>query len=476
MRSSRSQFRFRASLAGLVVAAAAVTAPAEAALPIPLTVQETLLPGIAGMARSSGPVSVGVPLESNSGITDVSQLGMSGATAAQFRVLARWPNGAIRWVLADFQADVSAGGTASGVSLTTGTGSFGGGNLATDNGTTIQVSTGTASFTIRKSPFRVFDQVSVGATNIVSAGGEGFVVVDASGTRYTSANDPGATVVVEENGPVRSVIRAMGTLRSSTGARLCEYLVRLHFYRGKSYVRAWASMKNAKGGGPATTFLFNSAEIVVPLALGTGPRFQTSTSRGAVNDALASGETAYVFQARSSLYDWVENSYAESPISTTQNGVEVRKVGGTVYQALSGNVADFADGWASLEDGSGKGVTIALRWMPQFGPAGLEVGADGHASVELFSKRNAKTGIKFAWGAYETREMMFNFYATPPANRSAAMYELQYPLAARAPLAQYASGGAIFGETKLASVSEQQSWFSRHGASSPAIANITPSF
>jgi hypothetical protein len=475
MSLNRFPIRIRASLLAIVLATAAA-ARSQAALPISLTVQEALLPGASGLARASGPVSVGVPLESNSGITNVSQLGMSGATAAQFRVLARWPNGAIRWVLVDFQSDLAAGGTAAGAALTTGSGAFGGSDLAVDNGTSILVSTGSASFTIRKSPFRVFDQVSVGATNLVSAGGEGFVVVDGAGTRYTSANDPGASVVIEENGPVRSVIRATGTLRSAAGARLCDYLIRLHFYRGKSYVRAWASMKNARGGGPPTTFLFNSAEIVVPLALGTGTRFQTSTSRGPVSDALATGETAYVFQARSSLYDWVENSYAEAPIASTQNGVEVRKVGGTVYQGLSGNVADYADGWASLEDGSGKGVTIALRWMPQFWPAGLEVGADGHASVELFSKRNAKTGIKFAWGAYETREMSFNFYATPPANRTAALYELQYPLVARAPLPQYASAGAIFGETKLASVSEQQSWFARHGASSPTLANITPSF
>jgi len=476
MTTNRKSYRLRVLIAGFLVAAAAVAAPARAALPIPLTVNEALLPGVSGLARASGPVTVGVPLESSAGITDVAQLGMSGASAAQFRELARWPNGRIKWVLVDFQSDVLPGGSTAGASLTTGGGAFGGGNLATDNGTSIVVSTGVANFTVRKSPFRVFDQVSVGATSLMSAGGEGFVVVDGSGTRYSSANDTGASVVVEENGPVRSVIRATGALRSSGGARLCDYLIRLHFYRGKSYVRAWASMKNARGGGPATTFRFNSAEVVVPLALGSGARFRTETTRGAVNDALGTGETAYVFQARSSRYGWTGNDYAEAPIDASQYGVEVRKAGGTVYQALSGNGADYADGWAALEDASGKGIAIALRWMPQFWPAGLEVSADGRASVELFSKRNAMTGIKFAWGSYETREMMFHFYATPPADRAAVMHELEYPLVARAPLNQYASAGAFFGETKLASASEQQGWFAQHGASSPPLDNITPAF
>lgn len=464
----------RAALAAL--AAVSLAAPfARAALPVPLTVQEALIPGASGMARASAPVTVGIPLEASAGITSVSQLGLSGASAGQFRELARWPNGSIRWVLVDFQSSVTPGGTTTGVLLTGGSGSFGGANLATDNGSSIAVATGAATFTIGKSPFRVFDQVSVGGTSVVSAGGEGFVVVSDTGVRYTSANDTGASVVIEENGPLRCVVRATGALRQVTGGRLCDYLIRLHFHRGESSVRAWVTMKNARGGGPATTFRFNSAEVVVPLALGAGTRFYTATSRGAVNDALAAGETAYVFQAQSTRFGWTENSYGDMPIGSSQYGVDVRKVGGTPYGVSSGSQNDYAEGWAALEDASGKGMAMALRWMPQFWPAGLEVSADGRASVELFSKRNAKTGIKFAWGAYETREMMFQFYAAPPANRAAVLHALQYPLVARAPLAQYASAGAIFGETRLVSPPEQQLWFSQHGATSPPLDNITPS-
>ncbi len=473
---TRSSLRFGAPWGALLAALLlAGPSPAEAALPVPLTAQEALIPGVSGSARASSPVTVGIPLEASAGITSVSQLGLSGATAGQFRELARWPGGAIKWVLVDYQADVLPGGTSSGVALTTGSGNFGGGSIASDQGASIVVSTGAATFTIGKSPFRVFDQVQVGGTTLVSAGGEGFVVTDANGVRFSSSQDGAANVVLEENGPLRAVVRATGTLRNASGARLCEYLVRLHFYRGKSYVRTWATMKNAPSSG-ATTFLFNSAEVVVPLTLGSGTRFTTSTTRGAVNDAIASGETAVVYQANSGRFDWSENEYPTAPMDVNQRGVAVRKIGGTVYQALSGSDADYAHGWAALEDASGKGVTIALRWMPQFWPAGLEVSGDGRASIELFSKQNTRTGIKFAWGAYETREMMFDFHTSVPANRSATINELEYPVCARAPLEQYASAGAIYGETNLASVAEQQSWFAQHGATSPSLANITPGF
>ncbi|MGE5178136.1 MAG: hypothetical protein ACM3PF_03490 [Bacteroidota bacterium] len=462
----------------MVAISAQSPAAALAALPVPITVGETLLPNVTGLARTAGPVSVGIPLEESQGITSVSQLGLSGASAGQFRELARWPSGAIKWVLVDFQKDLPANGLDASVSLTSGAGNFGGPDLALDQGTSILVSTGTAAFTIRKSPFRVFDQVTVGSSSLVTAGGEGVAVVDSAGTRYTSAYDTGATVGIEENGPVRAVVRASGTLKSSSGVRLCEYLVRLHFYRGKSYVRAWVSLRNAHETA-VTTFSFRNAEVVIPMASGPNLRFSTETSRGSVSDALLSGETAYLYQAYSTQNGSAENTYTLAPMAISgttfaQNGVEVRKVGGTIYQSLTGNPADYALGWAALEDGTGRGLTVGIRWMSTMWPAGLEFSGDGTARVELFSKRNSKTSIKFAWGAYETRELFFDFHATAPADRNTALYEMQYPLAGRAPLTQYAAAGAVYGETSLVSANDQIRWFTAHGATSPSLGNITP--
>jgi hypothetical protein len=464
-----------------LAASLSIFAPeALAGLPVPITVQEVLPSGVAGIARTAGPLTVGIPLEESSAIMSVSQLGLSGASAGQFRELARWPGGAIKWVLVDFQSDLPAGGASAAVSLASGTGNFGGADLASDQGTNINVTTGAAVFSVRKSPFRLFDQVSVGAASLVAAGGEGVVAVDPAGVRYTSANDAAATVTIEENGPVRAVIRASGSLKSSSGARLCDYLVRLHFYRGKSYVRTWVSLRNARAANVAA-FAFQSAEVAVPIVPGAGLRFTTATSRGTNTDLLGTAETAYLYQAFSTQNGFGENSYANAPMTISgttfeQNGVEVRKVGGTVYQALTGNAADYASGWAALEDASGRGVTVGLRWMSSFWPAGFELSGDGTARIELFSKRNSKTSIKFAWGAYETRELLFDFHDAAPASRSTALYEMQYPLGGRAPLTQYAAAGAIFGETKLVSANDQARWFTAHGKTSPSLANIVPQF
>src|SRR4051794_40577309 len=101
------------------------------AISVPLTVQEKLYPGgMAGLARTNEPLTVGVPLPDSAGITSTNVLGLTGATAAQFTVESKWPSGNLKWVkVRAIIPNVKAGGTTS-VTLTTGGGNFGGTDLA----------------------------------------------------------------------------------------------------------------------------------------------------------------------------------------------------------------------------------------------------------------------------------------------------------------------------------------------------------
>src|SRR5262245_2427996 len=153
----------------------------QAAVNVPLTIQEAIYPGsIAGISRTADPVTVGIPLpdDPTNGATDISELTLTGAATGQFRVLGRWPSGRIKWVLVDTQANVNAGGVTTSIVLTTvGPGNFGGANLATDNGSTITVATGTATFTVKKANFNVFDVVDVGSTHVVLTGASDGLVI-----------------------------------------------------------------------------------------------------------------------------------------------------------------------------------------------------------------------------------------------------------------------------------------------------------
>src|SRR5262249_13678971 len=146
----------------------------EAAVNVPLTIQETIYPGgVAGVNRTNDPVTIGIPLpdDTTGGVSDVNQLTLSGASVGQFRVLGRWPSGRIKWVQVDTQASLGAGQTNTSIVLKDGgAGNFGGSNLATDAGTTITVDTGAAKFTIKKANFNGLDQVVIGGATVVASG------------------------------------------------------------------------------------------------------------------------------------------------------------------------------------------------------------------------------------------------------------------------------------------------------------------
>ncbi len=69
----------------------------------------------AGISRENWPVTRGVPLPKGA-LGNLDSVGVEDADGrtvpAQFRVLSRWPEGSLKWVLSDFQADVPANGEA----------------------------------------------------------------------------------------------------------------------------------------------------------------------------------------------------------------------------------------------------------------------------------------------------------------------------------------------------------------------------
>src|SRR4051794_21500954 len=153
--------------------------PALAAVNVPLTVKEALYSGsTTGVARTDEPLTVGVPLPDSAGITSTSVLGLTGATAGQFMIEGRWPSGNIKWVkVRAVVPSVPAGGTSTVTLTSTGSGNFGGPDLATDNGATITVGTGTATFTIKKANFNVVDQVVIGGKTVVAGGSSQGLVI-----------------------------------------------------------------------------------------------------------------------------------------------------------------------------------------------------------------------------------------------------------------------------------------------------------
>lgn len=456
--------------------------PSVAAVSVQLTVQEVLPSGVTGLERTNEIVTSGIPLADSDGIADTSTLGLTGPSAGQFRIIGRYPSGNAKWVLVDFPTSVTAGGTTSATLTDSGSGDFGGNDLATD-GTTISIDTGAATFTVKKTGFNILDTAIVGVDTIVSTGNSGAIeAVGTDTTLYSSANDT-ATVTLEENGPVRAVVKATGSLKSAGAVRLMDYTLRLHFFKGKSQVKTQLVLRNAYVDAKQD-IKFKSVSLNIPTALTGTKTVSFARASDVVSDDLGSSETAYLYQGWNShtatalttvtCYYWIppipgtcDGAGAFSK-NASYYGLDI-KSGATVLNTV-GTSTDYSRGYADISDSVGKGVSVASQWLESNWGSGIEFTDAGVVTVEPYSKNNGNIDVTMLFAKYETRAYMLNFH-TAANSGQAELYALQYPLVARASLDHYAAAGAFFGQTELADTAEEIALFNDYNETQPTFSN-----
>jgi len=455
----------------------AMPSSAQEKLKVPLTVQEAVYPGVEPSARVQEPVTVGVPLGEASGIRDAAAFGLEGARLGQFRVLGWWPNGNVKWVLLDTEVDVDAKGLNQEVSLTAGKGNFGGAPLAKDYPTKIVVNTGSAEFTIRKSRFNVLDRVTVGDHEIVKPGTShglvilgpvpgGRTVCGACETVYASSNDTASKAEIEENGPVRAVVKASGEQKDSHGNAYMGFTVRMTFYAGKTYVKVTSSLRNADADTSrfASAFKgFHAYELQLSAALEGTKSFAFGTSGAPAEGALKGTEDAYLYQAYSSYMEhdhWAQTkprkeggshrevlrSFIDRQLTENgewkyeQEGYQVKAAGETLAQ---GPAKEAVAGWADVRDASGVGVLIGLQELSANWPKLLEFRGGGtDVRIGLWPKYKTKPYYQ-AWPQYSTQDSWLDFHKDGLKEPSEEFNKLEHFLIARAPRDYYNDTGVF---------------------------------
>ncbi|HVI11154.1 MAG TPA: hypothetical protein VND65_22930, partial [Candidatus Binatia bacterium] len=464
--------------------------------------QEALYPGAptSGIDRVQDPVTVGIPLPDDAGIRSASQLGLENASVAQFRVLGRWPSGNIEWLLVDTQADLKAGMKNTQIALTLGkTGNFGGPDLATDDGPTISVNTGTALFVIRKGNFSVFEKVIVAGRLLVAPGAsEGLSLMGPENhetschpatctTQYLSRYDNTSTAVIEENGPARAVIKAEGTHRDSSGHGYMRFTVRMHFYKNKTFVKLATILRNADEGSSnsfdSAAKAFTSYELRIAPNLAGHESFAFGTDNGTLSGNFSGVENAYLYQAYSNsmehahwngvtcpygvrvprcIASFITRKGATPPYSYAQNGFQIVH-GGQV--PAGGDHSHYPAGWADLRDKTGAGVEIGVYQIAASWPKSLEF-RKGGAEVRIgiwpdqsLSPTNPTAAIPYyqAWPQYSMCDVYINFHAAPLPSPEADFLAFQHRLLARAPVEQY-NRAQVFAYPLLSPLEEDNYW------------------
>lgn len=227
------------------------------------------------------PVTAGVPFPKGALGAD-SHLRLIAANAEvplQTRVLQRWPDGSLKWVLLDFISAQPFAALEYGVGVTRAAVPPSAVKVA-DSANDVIVDTGAIKFTVSKRRFSLFDGVWRNGEPIVDKPSE-FILTAPDGTVYNSLTAPDE-VDVEDSGPVRAMVRVAGHHQAADGRKLFRYVLRIHAWAGQPFVRIQHTFENDY---TATDFSeVSSLTLRLPLA-GTAKQWTLASAYGTFANA-----------------------------------------------------------------------------------------------------------------------------------------------------------------------------------------------
>ena len=373
--------------------------------------------------RTGEPVTAGIPVPLQLNLLSANSVRLldeaGNAVPAQIRVTGRWdgaPTDAtkpIRWLLADFQTDISAGQTkrfqverGQPAALTDSI-------SVSDASGLITVNTGAAQFRINKQSFNLFDRVVIG-DQVVVDGGTGQGIPIASGSNTYGITEV-SSCIVEENGPLKTVVKIVG--KNSTFA---DFTCRMQFYYNKSYVKVFYRVENnrqsrlSNEGQPAdlhnlgstNSISFDDLSLNVQMASPGQLNYRVQGDKTARSGSL--DQALLLYQESNGLDKW--NAHQGNGL---RNSAHVSFKG---YHMTLGSSSieqgDSALGWCAIED-QNKGIMGGCRDFWQQYPKAVRATTQGVLQVSLFPTEFPainNTKFNFRIGEYKVHETYFYFY------------------------------------------------------------------
>lgn len=254
-----------------------------------------------GVSRSLWPLSTGLPFAQGV-LRTPNQISIADETGqllpACTTPLATWTDGSIKWALLDTQ--LSIGPTArSEFRIRTDSPSeipaLQTPLSCTSNETAITVTTGPLTVHLLKRGPRIFGDLSFAGQSIL--GGDDlseFVASDAGGTSYPGLVED---AYIEEQNPLRSVVKAEGGFVAKNGVRLLSWQLRFYFFASQPFFKIYHTFVHDQ---PAPSVDLSQLRFTLPLAL-AGERCATLGSR---NASFGHGEDPARLDRPLSLVQW----------------------------------------------------------------------------------------------------------------------------------------------------------------------------
>ena len=388
--------------------------------PVPLTIRNPH-----DAAAESWPVTGGVPFPRGV-LGDASHVRLvrdGQELPAQVTPTGNWPDGSVKWVLVSLLADVPAGGE------TEYTLEFGrevtrkliAEPMAQRQGDQVLVDTGALSFAVDAHGQIV--ALARGDESLLAPGmGCATTLVDEAGATYRAALGE-AEVEIEENGPVRTVIKTVGHLADEAGNQSFRIEQRIEAYRGAPYLRVHHTFLNDLEPGFTN---IESLSYQVPIAGGASWRAP-----------LVEGDALQLKAGGPGVRQGFDKEFVLGDDAT-----EGRVMGALISEDADGCAVAIRDFWQNYPKGfevSDEGVSINL--CPDF-EAGLydefPFEKEGHQLYYYLLDGH----YRFKRGMAKTHELLLCFAA--PAARAGLCQLFQRPLLPTAAPEWYCESKAFY--------------------------------
>ena len=241
--------------------------------PIPIEVANG-----SNFAIEKHPYRIGVPCPQGA-LSNLEYLKLEANGEAQpfhTRILAKWPDGSVKWLLLDFQASVAANDT-SLFQLSSDDATNHQPQPAqlvlTDTGDEYLVDTGLTQFTVSKLTLGLFNQVVHNENVLLAVKSSGVQLVDSDGNIARSVVS--AVSISDSNNTLSKAIHIEGCFQNNKEESLANFNLKLRFYAGLSTVKGEFTLTNPRaakhsGGvwdlGDSGSFFFKALSIKTQLA------------------------------------------------------------------------------------------------------------------------------------------------------------------------------------------------------------------
>ena len=384
------------------------------------------------VVRITEPLTSGVPLPAELGITDAGSLQLltqdGSSVPAQFTVLARWGGTAndstapIKWVLLDFLADVPPKDTAYYYLQQGGPGVSPSVPLQVNDAEGfIAVGGGDVSWEFNKQDGSVFAPDLKESIHISA--------LDSNGLRYTGIGDVDVSLAAQ--GPLRTAVHVKGKLRSEEQSDLLDYTARYWLYAGKQVARLFLTIENnslcplvdygqldCHDIGSGGSVEFSDLSIVIPADLGDSLSYTVVGAGESLAGELSDDLLLYQDSSGTDYWDYYPNKVDWEGHRLDTNPRLQSYVGFKGYKITLGDDILESGGQAlgrvGLQSDNGVwGIGVHDFW--QNFPKALRAGTQGVLEIGLFPKEFGGSDNNFTLraGEHKTHEVWLSYAQDP---------------------------------------------------------------